>query len=444
MVSEFYDIYSIIRRSPFVKGMTMHLEEIDKAPLKRYVEELFPALVRASGYSAKTMCGHFLAMTAQVLREQYAYNQNGSKDEAVKTDIYEKLEEMDQLYLNGLTLALIFWPNHWRMLRYYEDTFLPMPFPKTGSCLDLGCGHGLFSCRFGSFYPEWYIVSVDISSFAVQRTDRLWNEFRLPKKRLRTLRMEVIDFLESNTQRYNVILFSELIEHMQNGREVLTKLKEHLAQDGCIFFTTALNSYFVDHQIYFNTVDEIKDIIHESGLVAIDFMVEKVAETPHGLQADIFSILVRPDSKWMNMASHLGTVETLHHIGVLTMDIEISIKKWINRNASLVLGPVTDLGLDCKVAFLKIPGMANFLELVQPYSESSSINRRIHSNRMDHFCFQVENILDAISNREKKGARLVFGPKVAAVFRRNVAFMLDSEGLLTELVEIDSSHSWFI
>ena len=42
-----------------------------------------------------------------------------------RRDVYDNPAVMDGYYLDGLYLSLVLWPNHYRMLRYFLDQFVP-------------------------------------------------------------------------------------------------------------------------------------------------------------------------------------------------------------------------------------------------------------------------------------------------------------------------------
>jgi 2-polyprenyl-3-methyl-5-hydroxy-6-metoxy-1,4-benzoquinol methylase/catechol 2,3-dioxygenase-like lactoylglutathione lyase family enzyme len=443
-VEAFDQIREQAEQSVFATGMTKHLRELPAPALNRYLAEFLPAAVAASGFEAREIAEHFLDMTMSVMRQQTVFNRTGRPGEVFPLEGYEDEELMERFYLNGLSAALVFWPNHWEMLRFFEDRVIPLPLPEEGRCLDVGCGPGIFSARFGQCWSGWDVTSLDISSFAVGRTRRLWAELELGADRHRALHQTVGDLLAEEERTYDAILFSELVEHLDDGPQVLEQLARRLAPDGVMFFTTALNSYFPDHRIYFNRLDEVHAMIEAAGLYALDLQSDEVADTPHGPQADVYALLVRPDSKWVARLAAPSAEDSLHHIGYLTRDLERSRQRWLDRGAELLLGPVTDLGMDCRVAFLRAPGTAALIELVSPYSEESPLARRIDRNPLDHLAYSVRDLDAAIAAREQLGARVVHGPTTASAFRSRVAFALDGDGLLTELIEHNQERPWLV
>jgi 2-polyprenyl-3-methyl-5-hydroxy-6-metoxy-1,4-benzoquinol methylase/catechol 2,3-dioxygenase-like lactoylglutathione lyase family enzyme len=430
-----------IAGSVYSKGMTDHLVALPEPALRHYLDEWLPAAVAAGGFAPGELATDLLEMTTEVMREQLRFNRRGAPEPSFPPERYEDRQLMERFYLNGLTAAFVFWPNHWALLRYFEDRFAALPLPATGRCLDVGCGPGVLSARFGRAHPGWQVTSADISSFAVARTGRLWGELGLDRDRQHLSHASVDQLLADHDSQYDAIVFSELVEHLDDGPDVLRRLAERLMPGGAMFFTTALNSYFPDHRIYLHELEEVDAMVEAAGLVTLDREVDFVADTPHGPQSDIYAVLVRPGSA---LTGHRAPGDGLHHIGMLVRDLERSLGRWLARGAERVLGPVTDLRMDCRVAFVRVPETAPLVELVTPYSRASALWNRLGRNPLDHVCYQVAGLDRALAEREQAGARLVFGPVEAAALRRRVAFVLDGDGLLTELVEHDRERPWLV
>lgn len=444
MPLEYNRIRKKIERSFFASGMLSHLDELSEPALRRYLAEFFPALIRSTGRDDEVLTSDLLDMTAEVLRQQKELNQDGRTGEDFDRARYADHDFMGRLYLNGLTLALLFWPNHWRTLRYLEEALLPIPRNKTGRLLDLGSGHGLYSARFAGRHPEWTVTAMDISPHALERTGRLWDELGLDRKRLSLLEADVVDFLEADGPKMDMIFFCELLEHLSDCRGAMERVARRLAPDGIVLLTTALNSYFYDHLTYFNTIDEVKAVVDASGLEFLSLHVHKIADTPQGPQSDVIALLVHKGSGWTERLGRRSRQDGLHHVGVLTQDMEAALSRWQKRGAEVVFGPVTDLRMDCRVAFLETAEMPVLIELIEPYSSSSKISGRISANRLDHLCFQCEDLDAALGEYESQGARLTLGPLTASAFQRQVAFVIDTEGLLIEILQKAQEYPWFV
>ena len=63
-------------------------------------------------------------------------------------EVYEKVYGQDDYmfnYVNGLAITQIYWPNHYKIFRFFLDNFLKQLDPNAQlNCAEIGVGHGLF------------------------------------------------------------------------------------------------------------------------------------------------------------------------------------------------------------------------------------------------------------------------------------------------------------
>lgn len=157
------------------------------------------------------------------------------------------------------------------------------------------------------------------------------------------------------------------------------------------------------------------------------------------------TLLAAPAGPWPQHFGPRSTQLGLHHVGCLVRDMTPAVDYWLNFGCELVFGPVTDLRMDVRIAQLAQPGLPVLRELIEPYSPDSPIARRIGANRLDHLCIQVADLADEITRYEQAGARVTLGPLHAATFQRDEAFLIDPQGLLTQLLQADrSDQPWIV
>ncbi len=107
--------------------------------------------------------------------------------------------------------------------------------------LDAGCGEGFGTCTLTDAAAE--VVGVDYSADAVAECRRVWCNEQRPN-----LRFEVVDLTrpEGFSERFDVVLCFQVIEHIQEPRPFLEALVARLAPGGTLVLTTPnrLGSYF--------------------------------------------------------------------------------------------------------------------------------------------------------------------------------------------------------
>ena len=70
-------------------------------------------------------------------------------------------------------------------------------------------------------------------------------------------------FVMDNEKKYDLIICGELLEHVENPRDLLDKLNIILKEDGTIFLTTAVYAAAIDHIYLFDNVDEVRHMLRE-------------------------------------------------------------------------------------------------------------------------------------------------------------------------------------
>lgn len=213
----------------------------------------------------------FLVLQARLAREgRYLYRSYAE----VSAHVYQN-PRMDRYYLDGLLLSQFLWPNHYRMARSLLD--LKDRTGPRAAILDVPCGTGLQSLLLASHFHFARLAAVDVSPFSVAYARRLLEAARGPDARVSIAEGDVFQLAED--PRFDLIVCGELLEHLENPGELLTKLGRLLAPGGSIFLTTAIYAAAIDHIYLFSHVREVRD------LLSAQFRIESELVLPASLEA---------------------------------------------------------------------------------------------------------------------------------------------------------------
>lgn len=173
--------------------------------------------------------------------------------------VYQNRELMTK-YMNGLLLTQLWWSNHTRMLAFYCDRFLAQN-PAGYSHLEIGPGHGLLlflACNDPNLAAA---EAWDISEASVALTKHGLD--RLAPRAQPAL--SLVDMFAAPDKRFDSIVFSEVLEHMEKPAEALAALHRCLSDDGRLFIHVPINSPALDHLFNTDTPDEMRAFVEACG-----------------------------------------------------------------------------------------------------------------------------------------------------------------------------------
>jgi SAM-dependent methyltransferase len=115
-------------------------------------------------------------------------------------------------------------------LRVRAKTILPLirSLPQPHRILDAGCGKGVFTFAAARAFPQALVVGADSSSELVQR-----NRMLAERLGIKNIRFETQDLMRLDAQQaYDLIIATDILEHVENDRGLLRRFFEALRKDG--------------------------------------------------------------------------------------------------------------------------------------------------------------------------------------------------------------------
>jgi len=223
-------------------------------------------------------CFLHLQQTVDKLREQFLQTgryANTSFDE-VNRSVYSNPEAM-QKHMHGLVFAQFLWPDQYRRFQFFAD-HLPVYGGDIQRYLEIGGGHALYLSEAARSLPHAVIDMVDISETSFAMAKGIAAE-----PRIHYHLMNVFDFPDGQ---YDFITMGEVLEHVEDPRELLGKLRRLLAPGGRAYLTTPANAPMPDHIYLFRNAQEIRDMLTSCGFqierethrYAVDNIRETLAE----------------------------------------------------------------------------------------------------------------------------------------------------------------------
>ena len=215
---------------------------------------------KAARYYNK-MCMDFLAEQIR-FRKTGVYRINDANIAHEK--VYSDLKVM-HYYMVGLLLSYLFWENHYELFRFFRDN---LPKEKISSYLEVGVGHGLFTSTMLSQFPDIKATIIDISETSIRTAKKVLQTFQLDYSEINFI---LGDYLTTpiKDSYFDFIIMGEVLEHVNDAPAFMNHTKTLLSPHGTIYLSTAANSPALDHVYHFHSVDEIRELITNSGFKII-------------------------------------------------------------------------------------------------------------------------------------------------------------------------------
>ncbi len=227
------------------------------------------------GVDLKYLANAYNKICRDIFIEQLFFNKNKkyrySKLEEVSNNVYSNSEYMI-LYMYGLAITTFLWPQHIYIHRFFKKE---LPMNKKGKYLEIGPGHGVYFAEALKKTSFSYFVGVDLSETSANLTKSiLKNDKYCCSKNYEII---IADFLKfRNHQKYDAIIMSEVLEHIEEPQKILQKIAKTANNDAFIFITTCINTPAIDHINLYRNISELKDEINSSGLA-----IKKLFQTPY-------------------------------------------------------------------------------------------------------------------------------------------------------------------
>jgi 2-polyprenyl-3-methyl-5-hydroxy-6-metoxy-1,4-benzoquinol methylase len=203
-----------------------------------------------------------------VWKSQQLYEKTGRYTLETMPEIVSEVYEDEGYMVPYMWAAILiypFWPSMINHIALYRDDFLKS-LPPGAKLLELASGHGVMGLLAAETRADIHVNGFDISPPAVAVSNRLLGVSGHGHR----VKFEVKDAIKFNLTEsrgtYQGVIAAMLAEHLEDPRPLFTVIAHHLADDGFVFFSTALESAQRDHTFEFHNESEPVKMAEEVGL----------------------------------------------------------------------------------------------------------------------------------------------------------------------------------
>ncbi len=219
-----------------------------------------------------------------VWKSQQQYEKSGRYTPEPMPELVSEVYEQEGYMVPYMWAAILiypFWPSMIHHIKLYRDEFI-MALPTDAKVLELASGHGVMGLLAAETRPDIQVNGFDISPPAVAVSNRLravsGHEHRVTFEVKNALKLDLGD----SGGTYQGIIAAMLAEHLEDPRPLFEVIAHHLADDGFVFFSTALESAQRDHTYEFHRESETLKMAEEVGLRVTRLVCDAGSPVPGG------------------------------------------------------------------------------------------------------------------------------------------------------------------
>ncbi|MBM4202691.1 MAG: class I SAM-dependent methyltransferase [Gammaproteobacteria bacterium] len=239
-------------------------------------EEIAGLIIRLSngrGEHLRQFCSDYRYLCEEIIlpeelhfRRHGAYRLTRFQDAAAQ--VYSNHAFMSR-YINGLLLSAVLWENHARSIHLFKTHYLTT-LPANSSLLEIGPGHGLLMYLAGNQTQIESLEGWDVSDASIELTRHSLAHMQAKKSPL-LMRQDLFEAenLDSRVGRFDSVVVSEVLEHLERPVEALVLIRSLLKPGGTVWVNIPANSPAPDHLYLVESPEKAEELIRMAGLEVV-------------------------------------------------------------------------------------------------------------------------------------------------------------------------------
>ncbi|MFC1799094.1 methyltransferase domain-containing protein [Thermodesulfobacteriota bacterium] len=271
--SKYSNLYGVVneisKQSPFQKKAVLRIIENADQRYLEFADDLVQRMIKVidQGDCYDYIANKYLWYTKTIRIEEMYFAKEGSYRFSEYDEVYQKVYGRDDYmfdYVVGLGMTQIFWPNHWEIMKFFLDNFLPK-VNQFETAAEIGVGHGVFHSELLKACPKMQSKLLDVSKTSLDVTRKMIAASGVDPSRTDPILTDVQKEIPVEDNSLDALMMGELIEHIQHGKAVMEQMSRKMKASGFCYFSTAANSPAEDHILLFRTIDEIRQFVDSTG-----------------------------------------------------------------------------------------------------------------------------------------------------------------------------------
>jgi ubiquinone/menaquinone biosynthesis C-methylase UbiE len=233
-------------------------------------DRIAAAILELAGDHVREHAEDYRWLCAQIQEEELNFVRTGryrySTFAETNAHVYSNAAFMRR-YMHGLLYSHVLWYMHISSLHFFSQR-LAARIKAGGRVLEVGSGHGLLLFLALRDLGLAEAVAWDLSAVSLEQTrEALGRLGALDRARFAVQDMHTA---EPGSERFELIILSHLLEHLEDPVDALVRLRPLLSKRGLIYVNVPLNAPMPDHLILLKTPAEAEALLVKGGFRVLE------------------------------------------------------------------------------------------------------------------------------------------------------------------------------
>lgn len=233
-------------------------------------ESMAEVVLRLAGDRAKSVARDYVWLCDRIRDEEINFARTDayrySTFAETNANVYADNEFMER-YMHGLLYSHVLWYMHVSSLHFFRQRLAARVMPG-GKVMEVGSGHGLLTYLALEELGMAEAVAWDISEISLAQTRHALESLGAGDR----ARYAIQDMheVEPDAEKFDLIILSHLLEHLEQPVDALQKLRQTVAKGGYLFVNVPLNAPMPDHLQLYRDPREIEALLADGGFRVLE------------------------------------------------------------------------------------------------------------------------------------------------------------------------------
>ncbi len=233
-------------------------------------DEMAEVVLRLAGDHAEQVAQDYRWLCDVIREEEFNFARTDAYRYSTFAETNEHVYSDDvfmQRYMHGLLYSHVLWYMHLSSLHFFLGRLGARVKPR-GRMMEVGSGHGLLIYLALTRLGLSEAVAWDISPISLEQTKAALAQLGMGDRA--SYAIQDMHKVEAGSEKFDLIILSHLLEHLEEPVEALKKVRNAVARGGHLFVNIPLNAPMPDHLQLLGDPDEAVQMMSDGGFRVLE------------------------------------------------------------------------------------------------------------------------------------------------------------------------------